>query len=301
MSSHLEAPTPLPTLLPDTPVAGSRSLRTLFRHRGGVIGTAIVLFFVVVAVGAPVIAPYPDQGRGATDVPARDQAPSSEHPFGTDRLGRDVLSRVIFAARPALSVAFIVVAMAVLIGVPLGLVAGYRGGWLDEVLMRVTDLFLAFPPLLLAMVITAVLGPSLVHAGLALIISWWPWYTRLSRTVTQSLRDRPFVEAARVFGVREPIILARHVLRNSLTPIIVQATVDLGTVILAVGALAFIGLAAQPPSPDWGLMVAEGRTTVLSEWWISTFPGLAIFSVVLGFNLLGDAVRDALDPRKSGR
>jgi peptide/nickel transport system permease protein len=167
--------------------------------------------------------------------------------------------------------------------------------------MRVTDLFLAFPPLLLAMVITAVLGPSLFHAALALVISWWPWYARLSRTVTQSLRDRPFVEAARVFGVREPIILARHVLRNSLTPIVVQATVDLGTVILAVGALAFIGLAVQPPSPDWGLMVAEGRTTVLSEWWISTFPGLAIFSVVLGFNLLGDAVRDALDPRKSGR
>ncbi len=300
MSAHLEAQPPLPALS-DAAVPGSRFFQTLRRHPGGAIGTAIVLLFILVALTAPLIAPFPDQGRGTANVPARDQAPSLEHPFGTDRLGRDGLSRVLFAARPALTIAFVVVVLAVLIGVPLGLVAGYRGGWLDEVLMRITDLFLAFPPLLLAMVITAILGPSLLNAGLALVVSWWPWYARLARTVTQSLRDRPFIEAARVFGVREPVILVRHVLRNSLTPIIVQATVDLGTVILAVGALAFLGLAAQPPAADWGLMIADGRTTVLSQWWISTFPGLTIFLLVLGFNLLGDAVRDLLDPRDASR
>ncbi len=301
MSAHTESGPLPPAIAPGVVPRKPRALSTLRQHRSGVVGIAIVLAFVVLAAGAPVIAPHPDQGRGTTNVATRDLGPSAAHPFGTDRLGRDVLSRVVFGARPALTVAFLVVAIAIVVGVPLGLVAGYRGGVLDELLMRVTDLFLAFPPLLLAMVIAALLGPSLVNAGIALAISWWPWYARLARTVTQSLRDRPFVEAARVFGVREPVLLARHVLRNSLTPILVQATIDLGTVILAVGALAFIGLAAQPPTADWGLMVAEGRTTVLSEWWISTFPGLAIFLVVLGFNLLGDAVRDILDPRSESR
>lgn len=302
MSTQLEPPALLPALPTDGALRRSRSLGVLARrHPAGAVGAAIVAAFVLVALAAPLIAPYPDQGRGAANVAARDQGPSLSHPFGTDRLGRDVTSRVAFGARPALGVAFLVVALAIVVGVPLGLLAGYRGGAIDELLMRVTDLFLAFPPLLLAMVIAALLGPSLVNAGIALVVSWWPWYARLARTVTQSLRERPFVEAARVFGVREPTILVRHVLRNASTPILVQATVDLGTVILAVGALAFIGLATQPPTADWGLMVAEGRTTVLTEWWMSTFPGLAIFLVVLGFNLLGDAVRDLLDPRAGDR
>ena len=300
MSVSLDSPEQLPEAYRSTGMR-SRALRTLRRDPGALLGASVITFLVVIALAAPLVAPYPAQGRGEADVPARDLAPSWEHLFGTDHLGRDVLSRVIFGGRPALGVAFAVVILAVLIGVPLGMVAGYRGGWLDEALMRFTDLFLAFPPLLLAMVISATLGASLFHAGLALAISWWPWYARLARTVTQSLKHEPFIDAARVFGVREPVILARHVLRNATTPILVQATIDAGTVILAVGALAFLGLAAQPPTADWGLMVAEGRTTVVTEWWISTFPGLAIFAAVLGFNLLGDALRDVLDPKTGTR
>ena len=300
MSVSIDSPEELPEGFRSTRLR-ARAFRSLRHDRGALIGTSLITFLILVAIAAPLLAPYPDQGRGAANVASRDLAPSAEHFFGTDHLGRDVLSRVMFGGRPAIGVAIAVVVLAILIGVPLGMVAGYRGGWLDEALMRFTDLFLAFPPLLLAMVITATLGASLFHAGLALAISWWPWYARLARTVTQSLRTEPFIDAARVFGVREPIILARHVFRNATTPILVQATIDAGTVILAVGALAFLGLAAQPPTPDWGLMVAEGRTTVVTQWWISTFPGLAIFAAVLGFNLLGDALRDVLDPRTGGR
>ena len=300
MSVSLDSPEQLPEAFRSTGMR-SRALRSLRRDPGALLGAIVITTLIFVALAAPLLAPYPAQGRGEANVPARDLAPSSEHWFGTDHLGRDVLSRVMFGGRPAIGVALAVVILAVLIGVPLGMVAGYRGGWLDEALMRTTDLFLAFPPLLLAMVISATLGASLFHAGLALAISWWPWYARLARTVTQSLKHEPFIDAARVFGVREPVILARHVLRNATTPILVQATIDAGTVILAVGALAFLGLAAQPPTPDWGLMVAEGRTTVVTAWWISTFPGLAIFAAVLAFNLLGDALRDVLDPRTGAR
>jgi len=282
------------------PEARAGVLRALRRDPVALAASTLLALVVLTTLLAPVIAPYPGQGRGTADVAARDLAPGAAHLFGTDHLGRDMLSRVIMGSRPALGSAAAVVVLAVLIGVPLGLAAGYFGGKVDEGLMRLTDLFLSFPPLLLAMVIAALLGPSLVHAVVALAISWWPWYARLARTVAQSLRHAPFVDAARVFGVRAPAILARHVLRNALTPILVQATVDAGTVILAIGSLSFLGLGSQPPLPDWGLMVSDGRTTVLTEWWIATFPGLAIFVVALGFNLLGDALRDVLDPR-SGR
>ena len=281
----------------ESPGARGRVLRQLRRDPVAVAAAAILAVFVLATALGPVIAPYPRQGSGTADVAARDLSPSGAHLFGTDHLGRDVLSRVIMGTRPALGSAAAVVLLAVLIGVPLGLASGYLGGRIDEGLMRLTDLFLSFPPLLLAMVIAALLGPSLVHAVLALAVSWWPWYARLARTVAQSLRHAPFVDAARVFGVRTPVIIARHVLRNALTPILVQATVDAGTVILAVGSLSFLGLGSQPPLPDWGLMVSDGRTTVLTEWWIATFPGLAIFVVALGFNLLGDTLRDVLDPR----
>jgi peptide/nickel transport system permease protein len=276
---------------------GRGLVRRLGRDPVAVAALALLAVFLVTVAFAPYIAPYPAQGNGTADVATTDLGPSWAHLFGTDHLGRDILSRVIMGTRPALGSAVGVVLLAVLIGVPLGLVSGYVGGKVDELLMRLTDLFLSFPPLLLAMVISALLGPSLVHAVLALAISWWPWYARLARTVAQSLRQAPFVEAARVFGVRTPVLLARHVLRNALTPILVQATADAGSVLLAVGSLSFLGLASQPPLPDWGLMVSDGRTTVLTEWWIATFPGLAIFAVALGFNLLGDTLRDALDPR----
>ncbi len=274
-----------------------RFRRALRRDPLAMFGVAVITLLVVFAVLGPWIAPYPDQGEGASNVPERMLAPSASHWFGTDGLGRDMLSRVIIGARSALAVSLVVVGLAMLIGIPLGALAGYRRGRIDAAIMRLTDLFLAFPPLLLAMAIVAALGPGLDHAAMALAISWWPWYARLARGTAASLRERPFVEAARSIGVRDLTILGRHIIPNSLAPLLVQATIDVGTVILAAGSLAFLGLGASPPTPDWGLMVAEGRTFILDQWWLSAFPGLAIFVAVLAFNLVGDLLLDLLDPR----
>lgn len=283
------------------PTRSRQILRAIVRDRLALLGLVLIAGLLLVAVLAPWLAPYPEQGTGVADVGHRDLPPGAGNWLGTDPLGRDILSRIIMGARPALGVPLLVVALAVAVGVPLGLIAGYRGGRLDELIMRMADMFLAFPPLLLAMVIVALLGPSLLHAAIALAISWWPWYARLVRGLTASLREQPFVEGARTLGLRDVTVLTRHVLPNAAAPVIVQASVDIGTVILAVGSLAFLGLGAQPPAPDWGLMVAEGRTYVLSQWWLSAFPGVAIFLAVLGFNLLGDALRDVLDPRSVTR
>lgn len=291
----------LPRFVPVGDGAIARIGRVLRTDRLAALGLALILLTIFLAVFGPWVAPFPAQGFGETNVGDRNLAPSAAHLFGTDQLGRDILSRVIIGARPALTISLLVVAIAALVGIPLGAIAGYRGGWLDEVLMRITEVFQAFPPLLLAMVTVAILGPSLTNAALALAICWWPWYARLVRAEARTLRDRPFVEAARSIGVPMWRILPRHILRNCLTPVLVQATVDIGSVVLAAGSLAFIGLGAQPPAPDWGLMVAEGRGAIFTSWWISTFPGLAIFVTVLGFNLLGDALRDLFDPRQVKR
>jgi peptide/nickel transport system permease protein len=262
------------------------------------ISTLIIMLFILMAVFAFQIAPYPEEGAGKTNAPNTLMTPSAGHWFGTDKLGRDILSRVIVGARPALIIPIGVVMFAVLIGAPLGALAGYKGGWIDEVIMRITDLFLAFPSLLLAMAIASALGRGLDKAALALVVSWWPWYTRIARGVAVGLRERYFVEAAQAAGVSDAVIIFRHILPNTISPILVQATVDMGTVILAMGGLAFLGLGTQPPSPDWGLMVSEGRGFILEQWWIATFPGVAIFIVVLAFNLLGDTLRDIFDPRQ---
>ena len=208
-----------------------------------------------------------------------------------------MLSRIIFGTRPALFVAITVVTSAALIGTFLGLMAGFRGGLIDNLIMRVSELFLSFPPLLLSLVAVTFLGPGLINALLALVISWWPWYARLVRAEATRLREKPFVEIATAMGVPSRIVVFRHILRNVTTPLIVQIATDLGTVILAAGSLAFIGLGAQPPAADWGLMVAQGRSLIFDQWWISTFAGLAIFLTVFAFNVLGDALRDFLDPR----
>jgi peptide/nickel transport system permease protein len=258
----------------------------------------IIIVFFVAALLAPWIAPYPLQGAGKPSPSTLTLPPSAQHLMGTDDLGRDVFSRLLFGAKPTLIVPFIVVILAVLIGAPLGALAGFRGGWIDRVIMRTTDLFLAFPSLLLAMAITAAIGPGLYHAAIALVVSWWPWYTRLVRGEATRLRQRNFVDAARAMGVPSRTIVRRHILPNTITPIVVQATVDLGIVILAMGGLAFLGLGTQPPAADWGLMISEGRSSVLIYWWMSTFPGLAMFVVVMAFNLLGDALRDVFDPRQ---
>lgn len=260
--------------------------------------TVVIIVFILLAVFANQIAPYPDQGAGKTNASNTMNPPSKENILGADKLGRDVLSRVIVGARPALIIPIFVVLFAVLIGAPLGAWAGYAGGWVDEVIMRITDLFLAFPSLLLAMAIAFALGRGLDKAAIALIISWWPWYTRIARGIAISLRERYFVEAAQAAGVSDVVIIFRHILPNTISPILVQATVDMGTVILAMGGLAFLGLGTQPPAPDWGLMVSEGRTYMLNQWWIATYPGLAIFIVVLAFNLIGDTLRDIFDPRQ---
>ncbi len=278
-----------------------RTFAVLRNDRLAFAGLVVIALLVFLAVFGSWVAPFPEQGAGAANVPDRNLAPNAEHWFGTDALGRDILSRVIMGARPALSVSLFVVAIAALVGVPLGAIAGYRGGWLDEALMRVTEVFQSFPPLLLAMVMVALLGPGLKNAGIALALAWWPWYARLLRAEARSLRERSYVTAAEAIGVRPSRILVRHIIRNSMTPILVQATIDIGTVVLAAGSLAFIGLGAQPPFPDWGLMVAEGRGLILSSWWVSTFPGLAIFVTVLAFNLVGDALRDWFDPRQVKR
>jgi peptide/nickel transport system permease protein len=289
---------------PDTAVAAFESRRgshvwyVISRDPLAMASVVVITLFLLIAVFAPLIAPFPEQGAGKSSPDTLFLPPSREHPLGTDELGRDVLSRVIYGARPALLVPLIVVAAAVAIGVPLGAIAGYKGGWVDEVIMRFTDLFLAFPSLLLAMAITAALGRGLENAAIALIISWWPWYARLTRGVAVGLRERPFVEAAQAVGVKEGIIVTRHILPNSISPILVQVTVDMGTVILVAGGLAFIGLGTQPPAADWGLMISTGRTSVLNQWWISLFPALMIFVLILAFNLLGDVLRDILDPRQ---
>lgn len=282
----------------ERPGFARRAIRAIRRDWLALFGLVVIAVVLVCSVLGPWLAPAPGPGTGVVNVQDRLLPPSAQYPFGTDELGRDVFSRVILGARIAVQISLVVVGLAVIIGVPLGAIAGYRRGWVDALIMRATDLFLAFPSLLLAMAIVAALGPGIENATLALVISWWPWYTRIARGLTVTLREWPFVDAARAMGIRESTIIFRHIIPNSLGPIVVQATIDIGTVILAAGSLAFIGLGARPPAPDWGLMVAEGRQYILDEWWISTFPGLAIFFAVLAFNLVGDLLLRLLDPRQ---
>jgi len=261
-------------------------------------GLTMVLAFVSVALLAPWIAPYPEEGWGLTySSKRRFLPPSLEHPFGTDELGRDVLSRVILGARTSLLIAFSVVFLSMMIGGFIGIIAGYLGGNMGTLIMRVVDMFLAFPPLLLALAIAATIGRGFVNAIIALTISWWPWYSRLAYVQTLSIKNMPYVEAARTIGVSDFWIMVRHIFPNTLPPMIIQASMDLGSAILEAAGLSFLGLGVQPPAPDWGLMVSTGRIHIRRAWWISFFPGMAIFLTVLGFNLVGDALREGMDPR----
>jgi peptide/nickel transport system permease protein len=272
-------------------------VRAFRRDWLGVLSLVLIVIFVLGAVFAPYLTPYPGEGLGEPNLANKFLPPGPGHPFGTDYLGRDVLARVLFGGRSSLSIGFLVVIIAVVIGTPLGAIAGYFGGWLDEVIMRVTDMWLSFPPLLLAIAIAAALGPSLTHSMIAIAITWWPWYTRLVRAQTVSLRERYFIEAARGMGVGRMTIIFRHVLPNVATPVMVQGTMDIGGAILTGAAMSFIGLGAQPPVADWGQMISNGRIYIMGQPWYGTFPGLAIFLVTLAFNLMGDTVRDVADPR----
>ena len=258
-------------------------------------GGVIALLVVLVALAAPLLAPYPPD---AIHPEMALQPPSLHHLFGTDQVGRDVFSRVIYGARVSPLVALLVLLFACAAGIPLGVLAGYFGGAGDEVIMRVTDIFLAFPSLLLALAFAAVLPPSLTSLTIAITITWWPWYARLVRGQAASVAGRPYVEACRALGIPSWRILLRHVLPNSVTPVIVQVSLDFGGVILTASALSFLGLGAQDPTPDWGLMVAEGENYFTTQWWLVTFPGLAILVTALAFTLLGDGLRDVLDPRR---
>ncbi len=274
----------------------------LGRFRGNpfallVFGVALAIIVVVIALTAlaPWVAPSPSQGAGASDLSSVFLPPSQAHLFGTDDLGRDILSRVLYGARVSLSTAFLVVAVAVVLGVVIGAAAGYAGGIVETTLMRLTDFFLAFPSLLLAMAIAAIIGPSLKNMIVALAISWWPWYARLVQGQANILRNMPFVRAARISGVRPGLILLRHIIPNTLTPVIIQATSDVGSAIIAAAALSFLGLGVQAPTADWGSMVGLGREYILAQWWYVTFPGAAIFLTAMSFNVLGDSLRDLTD------
>ena len=270
------------------------SLRRLGRMPAAWIGGGIVVVLLSIALAGKAVTPYDPLRIAPLD---KLLSSSPAHLFGTDDLGRDLLSRVIAGARISLLVGALVLVIAMSVGVGLGLVAGYWGGWMDEAIMRTTDVFLSFPRLVLAIAIAATLGPGLYNAMVAVALSWWPWYTRLVRGQLLSLREEEFVLAVVSLGAGRPRILLRHLLPNVATTVVIQASIDFGYAILATASLSFIGLGAQPPTPEWGSMIAQARSYMIDAWWYPTFPGLAIFLAVLGFNLLGDAVRDAFDPR----
>jgi peptide/nickel transport system permease protein len=277
-----------------TPAVVGR-VRPVWRRPLAIAGAVIAAMWLVVAVFAPLIAPYDPLAQTFTAL----QPPSLDHPFGTDELGRDVLSRVIYGARVSIPLALLLVSLAALIGGVLGAIAGYFRGIADGAVMRVTDLVFAFPAIILAMVVTAVLGRGLRNAVLAIVIVAWPAYARVVRGLVLSIGDSEYVQSARLLGVSSRKTLFRDVLPNVAGPVLVLATLDLGTAILLLAGLSFLGLGAQPPNPEWGSMVASG-TQYFEQWWIGTFPGLAIFTAVVAFNFLGDSLRDFFDPMSAG-
>ena len=272
------------------------ALRPAWRQPLALIGAAIAVAWMLAAIFAPLVAPYDPLAQQFPPF----EAPSRAHLFGTDELGRDVFSRVVYGSRLSIPLALLLVALATLLGGVLGALAGYFRSWVDPVVMRSTDLVFAFPAIILAMVVTASLGPNIRNAVLAIVIVAWPAYARVVRGLVLSLGDSEFVQASRLLGSSSRRALVRDILPNVAGPVVVLATLDLANAILLLAALSFLGLGAQPPDPEWGSMVAVG-TQYFQYWWMGTFPGLAIFSAVIAFNFLGDSVRDWLDPRGFSR
>jgi peptide/nickel transport system permease protein len=274
------------------------TFRRLLRNPSALVGGTILLVFVLLALCAPLASPYdPIKTNQRTSL----KAPSMEHPLGTDRFGRDVFSRIVWGARLSLPVGFVSVVIAAVIGVTFGLVAGFYGGRIDAVIMRLVDLLLAFPGILLALAIVAILGGSLVNLMIAVGIAAIPDYVRITRGAVLSVKQREFVTAARTVGARDVQIALRHILPNILPPVIVVATLGIASAIITASALSFLGLGIKPPAPEWGNMLAEGRQFMQRAWWVAFFPGLAIMLTVLSINLLGDGLRDVLDPRMKRR
>ena len=270
-------------------------LARVLRRTPARIGLANTVVFLILVIAAPLVAPYDPYVQ---DLSSALSPPSADHWFGADQYGRDMFSRVLYGTRTALLAVVVADGLALLLGCTMGLVAGFFGGRTDSAIMRLVDVLLAFPYLLLALIIVAALGPGLTHSMIAIGIVYTPQYARLIRGQVLAVRQADYVRAARALGAWRVRIMLRHVLPNSFTPILVMATLQAGSVIVETAGLSFLGLGAQPPSPDWGALLADGQSYFLTAWWIATFPGLAIFVVVLGFNLLGDALRDHFDPRR---
>jgi peptide/nickel transport system permease protein len=275
------------------------SKRQRFIRRYGVpaLGLAVILSWIVIAVAAPRLTPFsPD----TVDVANRLLPPSAQHWLGTDELGRDVLTRLLYGSRISLTTGFVVVILGAVFGTIVGGVAAYARGWIEEALMRLTDLVLCFPPIILALAIAAALGIGTTNTIIAMLVVWWPKFARLAHSLVLVHRSQEYVEAAVVVGLRPTRILVRHIIPNALGPLIVLITLDLGNAIITFAGLSFLGLGVVPPTPEWGSMVAEGRE-LIEQWWIAGFPGFAILTVVLGFNFFGDGVRDWLDPKARRR
>jgi peptide/nickel transport system permease protein len=271
-------------------------LRRLARDRSALLGLILVLLVVLAALLAPVISTHPEAVWDMNPT-NRLKPPSGEWLFGTDRMGADIYSRVIYGARITLLIAFVAVGVSLLIGVPIGLWAGWNDLWIGEALMRVSDVFLAVPQIVLAIAIAQTLGPSIENVILALSVTYWPWFARLVYAEVRTLKNETFIEAAIALGVPQWRIVLQHVLPNVASPIIVRTSIGMGFTILTAASLGFLGLGAPPPAPEWGRMISESREFLPEAWWYALAPGVAIFAVVMGFNLLGDGLRDVLDPR----
>lgn len=258
------------------------------------IGTILVAFFIVIAIFAPAIAPYDPI---EINISRSLLPPSSDHIFGTDQFGRDIFSRVVYGARIEVGIILLVTVINGTIGVAVGITAGYFGGIIDDVLMRITDVFLSFPNLILAMALSAMLGRGVFNAIIAISLVGWTVIARLARAEAMKIKSLPYIEAIRALGASNTRILLLHVLPMCMSPVLVQLSLRMGSIILTAAGLGFLGLGAQPPTPEWGAIVSDGRSYLVQQWWISTFPGLFIALVVLGFNLLGDGIRDIMDPR----
>ncbi|MEM0027613.1 MAG: ABC transporter permease [Ignisphaera sp.] len=273
-------------------------LRFILYKKVYLVGFIVVVTFTITGVIAPYILTRPSEAWGVAYNP--DKAftpPSPEHPLGTDALGRDLANRLLLGTRFSLTIGASVVLLSLAIGVPIGLIAGYFGGKLGTALMRLADIFLAFPPLLLAIAFASVLGRGITNTIIALALSWWPWYTRLVYIQVTSVKSLAYVDAARIIGLNPLVIVFKHIFPNILTPLVTQATLDIGSAILEASALSFLGVGIPPPTPEWGFLVSEGWQYISRAWWISFFPGLAILITVLGFNLFGDALKEFMDPR----
>ena len=282
--------------LEDHRKARGYNLHLFLRKKLAVFSALVLIIIMLSAIFAPWVAPYPEQGKGAINLEERLQPFSKKHFLGTDIYGRDLLSRVIFGARVSVFGGFFIVLVAALIGVPLGLWAGYREGVSGAIIMRTVELVLSFPSALVAMGISIVIGAGSMTALIALVIPWWPWYTRLVQGEVQSLKNMLYIEAAQMLGYGRIYIVFRHLLPNILGPVIVTMLLDVGPAIIAIGVLSFLGLGTQPPNADWGLMVWNGAQNLLGEWWIAIVPGFAMFLLVTAFNIFGDSLKEILDP-----